>query len=136
MKSTVAFFLTPKVLIKYLDENLTVRQAIEMMDYHHYSAVPLLKKNGEFLGVISTSDLLWFLKDHNFEGDESTKRMITEVKQNREYKTINIDTQIEELSRTIINQTFVPVVDDRNMFIGIVTRKTVMNYLIGITEKQ
>jgi len=130
MNTTVAFFLTPKVLIKYLDESLTVRQAIELMDYHHYSAVPLLKTSGEFLGVISTSDLLWYLKDHNFEGEEAMKRSITEVKQGREYKAILIDTEIEELSRTIINQTFVPVIDDRNMFIGIVTRKTVMNHLL------
>ena len=136
MNTTVAFFITPKVLIKYLDETLTVRQAIEMMDFHHYSAVPLLKSNGEYLGVVSVGDILWYLKDHNFDNEEAMKKNIKEVKQTREYKSICIDTQIEELARTIINQTFVPVTDDRNMFIGIVTRKTVMNQLLQESSKK
>ena len=47
---------------------------------------------------------------------------------------------MNELVEIAINQNFVPVLDDRNLFIGIVTRKDIMLYLktkkfSGGTEK-
>ena len=41
---------------------------------------------------------------------------------------VTADTEVEDLIIKALNQNFVPVTDDRGMFIGIVTRKDIMRY--------
>ena len=47
----------------------------------------------------------------------------------RDNKAVNISISMEGLVDKITNQNFVPVVDDNNVFIGIITRKDVILYL-------
>ena len=54
----VLFFLLPKNKVAYVEEDFTVRQAIEKMEHYHYSAIPILTNNGEYLANISEGDLL------------------------------------------------------------------------------
>ena len=44
---------------------------------------------------------------------------------------IRVSTPIAELWEKLLDQNFVPVVDDRDMFVGIVTRRSVMAYLMN-----
>ena len=44
----------------------TLRQVVEKMEFHGYSAIPLLDKEGKYIGTITEGDLLWYLKDHDF----------------------------------------------------------------------
>ena len=43
---------------------------------------------------------------------------------------VRVNTPISELWERVLEQNFVPVVDDRDMFVGIVTRRSVMAYLM------
>ncbi|MCR5491879.1 MAG: CBS domain-containing protein, partial [Bacilli bacterium] len=54
-----------------------------------------------------------------------------EVKTARNYEPVQVDATMDDLIHMIINQNFVPVVDDKGIFIGIITRKSVMNYLLS-----
>ena len=47
-----------------------------------------------------------------------------------DYKPVSIDADIEQLDNHILNQNFVPVVDGRNVFIGIITRKEIIKELL------
>ncbi|UUZ82538.1 CBS domain-containing protein [Paenibacillus sp. P26] len=58
----IAFFLVPKEEVIYLSPHHTMRQALERMEYHRYSAVPLIDENGRYVGTITEGDLLWKLK--------------------------------------------------------------------------
>ncbi len=49
--------------------------------------------------------------------------MRTDVK-----KPVNVMADMDELLSLAVTQNFVPVVDDRGMFIGIVTRQDIMRY--------
>ena len=42
----------------------------------------------------------------------------------------SIDADIAQLDKHILNQNFVPVVDGRNVFIGIITRKEIIKELL------
>jgi predicted transcriptional regulator len=44
---------------------------------------------------------------------------------------VRVTTPIPELWDRMLDQNFVPVVDDRDMFMGIVTRRSVMAYLMN-----
>ena len=46
-----------------------------------------------------------------------------------EFRPVSINASMEDLIQTAMNQNFVPVVDDKKVFIGIVTRKDVLAYL-------
>ena len=47
---------------------------------------------------------------------------------------VTADTSMEELISVALNQNFVPVIDDRGVFIGIVTRKEIMRYFQEIAR--
>lgn len=126
----VLFFLTPKSQVKYLDDTMTVRQALEVMDFYRYSTIPLLSKDGKLVGTISEGDLLFYLKSHPFNDiSEFDNHSILEVSRKRDYLPIKSDIEMSDLITNAINQNFVPVLDDQKNFIGIVTRKSIINYL-------
>ena len=46
----------------YLYDDFTLRQAIEKMEYHRYSSIPILNRKGEYVGTITEGDILWAVK--------------------------------------------------------------------------
>ena len=54
---------------------------------------------------------------------------ITSIQRHRDNEAVKIDESMEDLFGKVMNQNFVPVVDDKRVFIGIVTRKDILAYL-------
>ena len=126
----ILFFLTPKSQVKFIDDTMSVRQALEVMDYYRYSTIPLLTKDGKLVGTISEGDLLFYLKNHPFkELSDFDDHKVLEVKRHKDYLPIKVNIEMSDLISNAVNQNFVPVIDDQMNFIGIVTRKSIINYL-------
>ncbi len=133
----IAFFLTPKneVIYEYLDA--TMRQVIERMEHHGYTAIPLIDKVGRYVGTLTEGDLLWKLKstpDLNFRNTENVK--VTDIPRKRKHKSVSINSNVESLISLSTNQNFVPVVDDEGIFIGIIKRSDIINYCYGEMKKK
>lgn len=125
----VAFFLIPKKDIVYLKENATMRQALERMEYHSYSAVPLINCEGKYVGTITEGDLLWKLKNTPGLTFQNTQDIfLNKVEQHVQNLPVTIDAQMEDLITRAVVQNFVPVVDDQQVFIGIVRRRELIEY--------
>lgn len=123
----ILFFLTPKDEVAYIEEGDTLRQVLEKMEHHGYTAIPLLSKKGKYIGTVTEGDLLWYLKDHDFPKLHSLEDIpISVICRHRDNKAVNVHETIEGLLDKVTNQNFVPVVDDDRIFIGIVTRKDVL----------
>lgn len=125
----IAFFLTPKneVIYEYLDA--TMRQVIERMEHHGYTAIPLINKDGKYVGTLTEGDLLWKLKntpDLNFRNTENVK--VIDIPRKRKHKSVSINSDVENLISLATTQNFVPVVDDEGIFIGIIKRSDIINY--------
>ena len=125
----IAFFLTPKneVVCEYTDA--TMRQVMEKMEYHGYTAIPLINKLGKYVGTLTEGDLLWKLKntpDLNFLNTESVK--VKDIPRKFKHKCVTISEDIESLIKLAISQNFVPVVDDDGIFIGIIKRSDIIDY--------
>jgi CBS domain-containing protein len=135
----VAFFLIPKNEVVYLTPRTTMRQALERMERHSYTAVPLVDEQGRYAGTITEGDLLWTLKnkpDLNLNGME--KILLKDIALHAKNKPARIDSRIVELLSLAAEQNFIPVVDDQNVFIGIIRRKEIIEYcaeLIRESEK-
>ena len=126
----ILFFLTPKSDVVYIHEEDSLRQALEKMEAHQYAAVPFLKRNGRYLGTLTEGDLLWFIKNHlNLNLHDAQRVPVTTVPRRSDNFPVNADCQMEDLLAKAINQNFVPVLDDKGSFIGIVTRKDIIRYL-------
>lgn len=125
----VAFFLIPKQDVIYLKDNATMRQAIEKMEFHRYSAIPLVDDLGHYRGTITEGDLLWKLKNTpylNFQNTHTIK--LTEIDQNTDNIPVFINSRMEDLISRAVEQNFIPVVDDQRIFIGIVRRREILEY--------
>ena len=133
----ILFFLTPKEDVAHVEETDTMRQVLEKMEHHGYTAIPLLGVEGKYIGTITEGDLLWFLKDRNFPDLKLLEDMpITSIERRRDNKAVKIDESMENLFDKVMNQNFVPVVDDRGFFIGMVTRKDIIKYCYSKLEKE
>ena len=58
----ILFFLTPKGMCAFLNDDDTLRQALERMEAAGYAALPILNKRGEYCGTLTEGDLLWAVK--------------------------------------------------------------------------
>ncbi|MFU0825663.1 CBS domain-containing protein [Clostridium sp.] len=125
----IAFFLTPKKDVIYEKENSTMRQVLERMEYHRYTAIPIIDDKGKYIGTITEGDLLWKLKntpDLNFKNTDKVR--LKDIPRRMINTPVNIQANIEDLMNLAINQNFVPVVDDDGVFIGIIKRSEIINY--------
>lgn len=125
----ILFFLTPKSEVAHVYDTDTLRQVLEKMENHRYAAVPVIrKKDGCYIGTLTEGDILWYIKEH---GDLSLRKAeevsMTAVRRN--FDNEPVDVNMEDLMNKAMNQNFVPVIDDRKRFIGIITRKDLIQYL-------
>ena len=126
----ILFFLTPKSQIKYVTNAMTIRQVLEVMDHYRFTTIPMLNEAGEYEGTLSEGDLLFFLKNNpEVQIKDLNTISILKVIRNKDYLPIKIDTNMSDLILNAVNQNFVPVIDDNQKFIGIITRKSIINYL-------
>lgn len=131
----IALFLQPKATVAYLYSDYTVRQAIEKMKHHGYSAIPVINREGQYVGTLSEGDLLWTIV--NGEGGEARVIDVQDLEEMNiadinmpvdRNPPIGISANINELLERALNQNFIPVIDDFGSFIGIITRRTVIEY--------
>lgn len=125
----ILFFLTPKVEVAFLYDDFTLRQALEKMEYHRYSSIPILNRTGEYVGTITEGDLLWYIKKkHNLNLQDAENTPLMQIPRKRDYKCVKVETDIEELISTAMTQNFVPVIDGKDSFIGLVKRNKIIGF--------
>jgi len=125
----IAFFLTPKSEVAWVGAASTVRQAIERMEHHRYTAIPILTPDGRYDGTLTEGDLLWFMQQNPRICFEDTERvLLSAVTRRLSMRPVAISASIEQLFSLALDQNFVPVVDDREVFIGIVRRRSILAF--------
>ncbi|GAA0115495.1 MULTISPECIES: CBS domain-containing protein [Clostridium] len=125
----IAFFLTPKSQVVHEKVTASMRRAMERMEYHRYTAIPLVDEKGRYVGTLTEGDILWKLKnDTDINLKNSEKVLIKEIPRHVQNKAVSINSNIENLILTAKSQNFVPVVDDSNIFIGIIKRSDIISY--------
>jgi len=124
----VAFFLLPKQDVVHVPHNATLRQTLERMEHHRYTAVPILNQEGLYVGTVTEGDLLWHMKQHDLSFDQTHKVGLADVTLRMSNHPVHVDADIRDLISLVKVQNFVPVIDDRSRFIGIVRRSDIIDY--------
>ena len=126
----ILFFLTPKSKIKSIVSNMSIRQVLEIFEHYRYTVLPIIDENGCFIKTINEGDLLYYVKNNlKFNVNEYNNINVLEVPTYRSYTAINVLEPMDALINMAMDQNFVPVVDDKGVFIGIITRKSILSYL-------
>ena len=99
-------------------------------------AIPVIDVEDRYVGTISEGDFLWYILTHNQNLDGITLKSlehttVREILQNGKVNPACIDTTMESLLEKAKRQNFVPVIDDRNVFIGIVKRSDIIGYFVN-----
>ncbi|NLO47001.1 MAG: CBS domain-containing protein [Clostridiales bacterium] len=138
----IAHFLVPKQNVAFLYNDFTLRQGLEKLRNNGYSAIPVLTRANEYVGTVSEGDFLWNLIDSqknrelkkiNIKNMEGI--MVSEILQKDTNSPVRITATIEELMLKALDYNFIPVIDDRNMFIGIITRRDIIRHFIDKKDK-
>lgn len=123
----IIHLITPKKATNFLNEDVTIRQALEKFDAHKFSTVPLLDDNGKYKGTLSEGDILRFIKNNcNFDIRIAESTKISEIPHYRPYSSMRVDASFEEIYALALEQNFVPITDDYDTYIGIIKRKDVL----------
>lgn len=126
MNDNVVFYLTFKKDLKFLFDTLPLREALNLMRAHGYSAVPVINAQGEYVGSVSEGDFLWFLIDHRIQEPQLDEVLVRELIRPGFMPSVDINVSLDQLQAMALRQNYVPVVDDRSCFMGIVTRQTLL----------
>ena len=152
----IAYFLLPKSRVAFLYDDYSVRQGLEKMKYHGYSAIPVITREGKYAGTVTEGDFLWCLLSGEAGGKIRSMKELEKVcvrdilsedsnpavritvsmgelfprsaTAMASYPPVGITVSMEELMNSAMNHNFVPVVDDLGSFTGIVTRKDIIRY--------
>ena len=132
----ILLFLTPKQEVTFLYEDYTIAQALRVMERVRYNAVPIIRRTGQYVGSITEGDLLWRIRslENGFADVETAP--LKDVPHRKDYRPLQANMSVRDLLETSMDQNFAPVVDDRGMFIGIITRKRVISYLRQRLERK
>ena len=140
----IAYFLLPKNRVAYLYDDYTFRQGLEKMRHHGYTAIPVISRDGKYVGTVSEGDFLWRLLSDEQDSQRACSMKdleqlrVRDILRETQYLPVRITVSMEELLSSAMNQNFIPVVDDTGSFIGIVTRKDIIRYFAegkSVSEK-
>ena len=127
--NNILFFLTPKAMCAFVYDDYTIRQALEKMESSGFAALPILNKNGEYRGTLTEGDLLWALKNMCYmDMRQAEARRIMEISRRKDNIPVRVTANMHDLVARASSQNFVPVVDDKATFIGIITRSAIIKY--------
>ena len=127
--NNILFFLMPKAMCAFLYDDYTVRQALEKMESAGYAALPILNRRGEYRGTLTEGDVLWAMKNMCYmDMRQAEAHRIMEISRRKDNVPVKVTTSMHDLVERASTQNFVPVVDDKDTFIGIITRSAIIKY--------
>ena len=123
--------LIPKANVEYLRTKDSIEFALDIFRRNPYSAVPVINSDGIYRGTITEGDFLYYIMDNP---DADLKKVkVRNILREDFYEAVKITASIDKLLIKCLDQNFVPVTDDRDVFVGIVTRKVIFK---NIYEEQ
>ncbi len=128
-----AMLLKPKAMVSYIFGDLSAKEGLKEFIDGGYTAVPVIDRDGMYLGVVSERDFLYRILEAGSPDTLSGDITVADLASVSRFEAVTIDADIDILIGRITEQNFVPVIDSRGMFSGIVTRKDV---LMQLTHKK
>ena len=132
----VLMLLTHKANTTYLFSSDLISEGLEKLRSSGFSALPVLDREGHYVGSVSEGDFLWNLIENKDDPKYPEKTRVKSIMRKNFSPAVRVDVQMGTLLSSAIRQNFIPVIDDRDYFIGIVTRKDIILACNNLFEQQ
>jgi CBS domain-containing protein len=120
----ILFLLRPKSDVALLMNTVPVSDALAAFTEFRFSAVPVVTAEGKYFGTVTAADFL----EYTLKGAYGRGITVGEIINPAKNPPVRITANLDDLLLMVMDQNFVPVIDDRDCFMGIVTRKRIMQY--------
>ncbi len=122
-------FLKHKSKVIFLYEDYSVKRSMDEFRVSGFTALPILARDGRYVGSITEGDFLRFLLRYELIDMAETEYIdLRELPRQSDNRPITVDARMEDLMQMAMQQNFVPMVDGRGIFMGIVTRRDILEY--------
>lgn len=127
---TANTFLKPIYELALVYDDQPLSEALITMTKHRFTSLPVISRNQKYVGTLSEGDILHFVLKNTdcFDPKNLVKYNVSQVKRHRDYESVNLDATMPLLLSKASNENFVPVINEKDLFVGIVTRKTLLDY--------
>lgn len=116
--------LIPKLNLTYLNSNDNLQDALDFLIASGYTAIPVIDDKGLLKGVVSEGDFLRAIIEHGQEGIKSM--LVRDIMHLDSDDYVLNSTETDKIMEKLLDKNFLSVIDDRDIFIGIITRRSVM----------
>ncbi len=126
--------LRPKSTVTYVIDDYSIKHVIEVLRESGFATIPVINKNGVYKGTVSEGDLLWYIDAYGMEHNNDAK--VSDIVNTERNPAVHDVVNSKTLLDSLMKQNFLCMVDDRDCFIGIITRKDIIMYLEEQVEKR
>lgn len=133
-------FLIPSSRIAFVQKDNPLYHAFLILTKVKYAKIPVLDKDNHVVGLLSLAMITdKMLKTDKISISPLNKLKVSDVMQTDFVKINFVQTTLENQLHLLINNAFLPVVDDKERFQGILTRREwikTFNYLTHNFDKK
>jgi CBS domain-containing protein len=131
----ILYFIHPKDEVSFLTSSEKLGEAVLRMRENRFTAIPVITKKGEYFGTVSDGDFLHFILLHG-RTDEAFLNgyTVADIVDKSKNPPAKVGSTLPAVMLQITDQNFVPVIDDRGMFIGIITRRDIIKHFYNKFE--
>ena len=118
-------FLTPAENLAVLIDSHNADHAILLLSQMTYTRVPVVTDKKEFVGTIGLRDILAYQMEQELSQEAMADTDIVHMTK-KDVAAVAPDYTLTDVLHKLVDESFLPVVDEEGIFQGIITRKSIL----------
>ena len=118
-------FLTPAENLAVLIDSHNADHAILLLSQMTYTRVPVVTDKKEFVGTIGLRDIFAYQMEQGLSQEVMADTDIVHMTK-KDVAVVAPDYTLTDVLHKLVDESFLPVVDEEGLFQGIITRKSIL----------
>ncbi len=125
-------FLTPADKLAVIIDSHNMDHAKLLLSHMSYSRVPVVTEDNRFVGTIGLNEIIKYQAEHELT-DEELQQDISLIAK-RDVATVKENYELADVLRKLIDESFLPVLGEGDVFLGIITRKSILKAINALVH--
>ena len=132
----VLFFLTPKSEVTYVYADDKLSKVMDVIEEKGFTAIPMIDRQGHYVGSVTEGDILRVIREKRELNLECIGEItVANIPRKTDIKAVSGTADMNDMIKRALEQNYVPVVDDENIFSGIITRRDIIQVFYAKAKK-
>lgn len=132
----VLFFLTPKSEVTYVYADDKLSKVMDVIEEKGFTAIPMIDRQGHYVGSVTEGDILRVIREKRELNLECIGEIaVANIPRKTDIKAVSGTADMNDMIKRALEQNYVPVVDDDNIFSGIITRRDIIHVFYAKAKK-